>query len=156
MTRDKSKAARTPAGDRAVSALDLLAAKLARKDLSVAEARVLLADTGEVEEALARALDRKWLDDERLAARLLERALAKVPPLAPAAITEMLTARGLAAELVARLQARADEAPRRRLRRYVEAQRRLATPARLAGRLGRAGWEPEEVEEELVRTSDSE
>ena len=140
------------AGGRSSVPSDILARVLARRDLSVAEAKARLAHAGvaegPAEQAVASALACGYLDDARLAERLVEKELARRPPPAPELVRERLEARGLAREIAAAaVRARADrETVAALVAEYVRAERGRSPARRILGRLARLGHEPETVE----------
>jgi hypothetical protein len=130
-------------GETTARAVDVLADMLARRDHTEVEARQRLSgsfDEAAVEDALVRGRRSGWLDDARLAERVIERLLAKKPPLARARIASDLAARGLSGDLAA-----VDD--HARVMAYLAVEKRRAPAARLFGRLVRAGHEPERLSE---------
>lgn len=131
--------------------VDLLARLLARRDLSEAQARLRLLALGvapaAVDEAVAWAFSCGYLDDAKLAARLVERELARKPPPAAELVSDRLEARGLPREVVAQaVRAGVDSgAIATRVADYVRTMRARLPARRLYGRLVRAGHAPESV-----------
>ena len=125
---------------------------LARRDLSVEEARARLAASGvagpKVEDTVRWAVSAGYLDDAKLAAAVVEKELARKPPPAAELIVEKLRGRGIAAEVAAQaVRANADrDTIAARVDGYVRSMRGRIPLARLAGRLARAGHSPETVE----------
>lgn len=136
---------------RASTPKDALARVLSVRDVSVAEARLKLARLGVAEAQAAAAI--RWacasgyLDDAKLAARLVERELARKPPVAPARIAAVLRSRGIQDD-VAGPAVRAGaprEVVREAVARWVAGAGAKLAPRRLATRLMRAGHGAEEV-----------
>lgn len=136
---------------------DLLAKMLARRDLSIAEARERLAaagvDASAVEATVAWGQECGYLDDARLTERLVERELAKAPPPAAELIQAKLEGRGLDAALVATaVRSGADaQALAARALSWVIAVRGRVAVRKLYARLVRVGHEPEVVTDWLAK-----
>lgn len=136
-----------------MSAGELLARALARRDLSEVEARDKLAraglDPATIDEAVARARAAGWLDDAKLAAHVVEREMERQPPPAAEGVLEKLTARGIDAEVArAAVKAGVDrEAVGERAQAWLRAEARRGVPVRrAAGKLARGGHAPELIE----------
>lgn len=125
---------------------------LARRDLSVAEAREKLgragADAAAVEDVVARAAAAGYLDDAKLAEHVVERELTRVPPPAAEWLEAKLEARGFALEVArAAVRARADrDTVAALVAAYVRRERARTGARRIYGRLVRLGHAPETVE----------
>jgi SOS response regulatory protein OraA/RecX len=129
---------------------------LARRDLSVAEARVRLVEAGvpqrQIESSITEALRRRWLDDRRLAARVVEKMLARPVPPSLDRIDEQLARRQVEPKIRQEVLGTIEPAElERRLGDWLR-ENSGRTPLRtLYGRLVRAGHDPEKVAPLLER-----
>lgn len=130
----------------------LLLKALARRDLSVAEAAAKLAGQSDAPALIAEAVRAGFLDDARLAARIVEVELARTPPPGPAGLRAKLEARRIdAAALDAALAAVDPAELAGRARAWLRAELAAGVPARkAAAKLARTGHAPESIEDWLL------